>query len=262
MIRALMTAASGMKAQQLQVDTIANNIANVNTTGFKKNELAFREMLYQTMREPGAPTGQSQMSPTGLQVGSGAEVASSLKLFKQGEIVPTGNPLDLAIVGEGFFKVKPGEGDVRYTRDGTFRMDATGTLVTSEGYSLQPAVVVPPDATEVIISEDGQVSVMKGNSSLPTNIGAIQLFRFANSSGLRAQGGNLYSESASSGNVQDAAPGIAGTGTIRQAALERSNVQVVDELVALILAQRNYEINSRAIRVSDDMLQQVNNMVR
>jgi flagellar basal-body rod protein FlgG len=262
MIRALMTAASGMKAQQLQVDTIANNIANVNTTGFKKNELAFREMLYQTMREPGAPTGQSQMAPTGLQVGSGAEVASSMKLFKQGEIVPTSNPLDLAIVGEGFFKVKPGEADVRYTRDGAFRMDASGTLVNSEGYPLQPAVVVPPDATEVIISEDGQVSVMKGDGGVPTNIGAIQLFRFANSSGLRAQGGNLYSETASSGAVQDAAPGIAGTGTIRQKALERSNVQVVDELVALILAQRNYEINSRAIRVSDDMLQQVNNMVR
>src|SRR5688572_22435900 len=133
MIRALMTAASGMKAQQLQVDTIANNIANVNTTGFKKNELAFREMLYQTLREPGAPTGQSQMTPTGLQVGSGAEVASSIKLFKQGEVVPTSNTFDMAIVGPGFFQVKPGDGDARYTRDGTFRLDGSGTLVTSEG---------------------------------------------------------------------------------------------------------------------------------
>ena len=138
-----MTAASGMKAQQLQVDTIANNIANVNTTGFKKNELAFREMLYQTMREPGAPTGQSQMSPTGLQVGSGTEIASSIKLFQQGEVVPTGNPLDLAIVGAGFFEVKPGQGDVRFTRDGSFRLDGTGAIVTSEGYPLQPAVTVP-----------------------------------------------------------------------------------------------------------------------
>ena len=262
MIRALMTAASGMKAQQLQVDTIANNIANVNTTGFKKNELAFREMLYQTMREPGAPTGQSQMSPTGLQIGSGAEVASSMKMFKQGEITPTGNSLDLAVVGEGFFKVKPGQGDVRYTRDGTFRLDGTGTIVTAEGYPLQPEVKIPADATEILIGEDGKVSVMKGDSGQPEDVGSISLFRFANSSGLKAQGGNLYSPSASSGDVQDAAPGVSGTGTIRQAALERSNVQVVDELVALILAQRNYEINSRAIRVSDDMLQQVNNMVR
>lgn len=262
MIRALMTAASGMKAQQLQVDTIANNIANVNTTGFKKNELAFREMLYQTMREPGAPTGQSQMAPTGLQVGSGAEIASSIKLFKQGEVVPTGNPLDLAIVGPGFFKVKPGEGDDRYTRDGTLRLDGTGTIVTSEGYQLQPAVRIPPDATEVIISEDGQVSVMKSDGGLPEAIGTISLFRFSNAAGLKAQGGNLYSETASSGNASEAQPGISGTGTIRQGAVERSNVQVVDELVSLILAQRNYEINSRAIRVSDDMLQQVNNMVR
>lgn len=262
MIRALMTAASGMKAQQLQVDTIANNIANVNTTGFKKNELAFREMLYQTMREPGAPTGQSQMAPTGLQVGSGTEVASSVKLFKQGEVVPTSNTFDLAIVGPGFFQVKPGDGDARFTRDGTFRLDGTGTLVTSEGYPLQPPVVIPPDATEVIISEGGQVSVMKSDGGLPESIGNISLFRFSNPSGLKAQGGNLYSETASSGNFQQAIPGVSGTGLLRQGAVERSNVQVVDELVALILAQRNYEINSRAIRVSDDMLQQVNNMVR
>jgi len=262
MIRALMTAASGMKAQQLQVDTIANNIANVNTTGFKKNELAFREMLYQTMREPGAPTGESQMSPTGLQVGSGAEVASSIKLFKQGEVVPTGNTLDLAIVGPGFFKVKPGEGDDRYTRDGTLRLDGTGTLVTSEGYQLQPPVIVPPDTTEVIISEAGDVSVMKSDGGLPESIGTISLFRFPNASGLKAQGGNLYSETASSGTAEQSTPGVSGTGLLRQGSVERSNVQVVDELVALILAQRNYEINSRAIRVSDDMLQQVNNMVR
>src|SRR5215212_3335663 len=205
MIRALMTAASGMKAQQLQVDTIANNIANVNTTGFKKNELAFREMLYQTMREPGAPTGQAQMSPTGLQVGSGTEIASSMKMFKQGEVVPTGNSLDLAIVGEGFFQVNTGQGELRFTRDGTFRLDATGTVVTSEGYQLQPQVTIPADATEVLVGEDGKVSIMKGDSSLPEEVGTISLFRFPNASGLKAQGGNLYSETASSGALQDAA---------------------------------------------------------
>jgi flagellar basal-body rod protein FlgG len=202
------------------------------------------------------------MSPTGLQIGSGTEIASSMKMFKQGEVIPTGNSLDLAIVGEGFFKVKPGEGDDRYTRDGTFRLDANGTVVTSEGYKLQPEVKIPTDATEILVGEDGKVSVMKGDGTLPEEVGSISLFRFPNASGLKAQGGNLYSISASSGDVQDAAPGISGTGIIRQAALERSNVQVVDELVALIMAQRNYEINSRAIRVSDDMLQQVNNMVR
>jgi flagellar basal-body rod protein FlgG len=262
MIRALMTAASGMKVQQLQVDTIANNIANVNTSAFKKNQLAFREMLYETMREPGAPTAASSMSPTGLQVGSGAEIASSLKIFSQGEIQPTGNKLDMAIAGAGFFRVLLGNGEFRYTRDGAFRPDGNGSLVTAEGYPLDPPVRIPQNAIEVIIGEDGTVSYSTSEALPPQVLTNISLFRFPNPTGLKAQGGNLYSETASSGAAQQATPGVDGTGTIRQGSLERSNVQVVEELVALILAQRNYEINSRAIRVSDEMLQQVNQMIR
>ncbi len=262
MIRALMTAASGMKVQQMQVDTIANNIANVNTTGFKKNELAFREMLYETVRDPGAPTSAQQLKPTGLQFGSGSEVAGSVKAFRQGEIAPTGNKLDMAITGAGFYRVRIGNGEYRYTRDGSFRQDGSGTLVNAEGYPLDPPVQIPPDALEVIIGEDGSVSVMRSESGLPEQVTNISMFRFPNPAGLKAQGGNLYSESASSGQAAQATPGQDGTGLIKQGYLERSNVQVVDELVGLILAQRNYEINSRAIKVSDEMLQQVNNMIR
>ena len=262
MIRALMTAASGMKAQQMQVDTIANNIANVNTAAFKKNELAFRDMLYQTAREPGAPTGQSRMTPTGLQFGSGTEIASSLKIFKQGEVQPTSSEFDMAIIGQGFFRVLLDSGDQRYTRDGSFRPDGNGKLVTAEGYPLDPPVQIPPDAIEVTIGDDGTVSVRKTEGGAAEQITNISLYRFPNPSGLKAVGGNLYVESESSGKVQQVTPGANGTGTIKQGAIERSNVQVVDELVGLILAQRNYEVNSRAIKVSDEMLQQVNNLIR
>ena len=262
MIRSLMTAASGMRAQQLQVDTIANNIANVNTTAFKKNDLAFRDMLYQTLREPGAPTAAETMTPTGLQVGSGAEIASSIKVFRQGEIQPTGAPLDLAIAGQGFFRVRLGNGEFHYTRDGSFRVDGNNQVVTSEGYPLDPPLQIPSDAIEIVVDEEGGVSILRAANARPESIGAVSLWRFPNATGLKAQGGNLYTETASSGTVRQAAPGDQGTGLIRQGHIERSNVQVVDELVALILAQRNYEVNSRAIRVSDEMLQEVNQMVR
>lgn len=262
MIRAMMTAASGMKVQQMQVDTIANNIANVNTAAFKKNELAFREMLYETLKEPGAPTAAATMSPTGLQIGSGAEIASSLKIFRQGELQPTGSKFDMAIQGQGFFRIRLGNGDYRYTRDGSFRPDGTGSLVNAEGYPMDPPVQIPSDAIEVIIGEDGTVSIMKTESGTPETLTNVSLFRFSNPTGLKAQGGNLYSETASSGAATQATPGADGTGLIRQGFQERSNVAVVDELVGLILAQRNYEINSRAIRVSDEMLQQANQLSR
>ena len=262
MIRALMTAASGMKVQQLQVDTIANNIANVNTAGFKKNELSFREMLYETVRDPGAPTSANQMAPTGLQIGSGAEIASSAKIHRQGELAPTSNRFDLAISGAGFFRVRLGNGLFRYTRDGSFRPDGNGELVTSDGYPMDPPVRIPSDAIEVIVGEDGTVSILKSEATPPEQLTNITLFRFPNPTGLKAVGSNQYVETASSGVATAVTPGNDGTGIIRQGYQERSNVQVVDELVALILAQRNYEINSRAIRVSDEMLQQVNNMVR
>lgn len=262
MIRAMMTAASGMKVQQMQVDTIANNIANVNTAAFKKNELAFREMLYETLKQPGAKTAANSMAPTGLQVGSGAEVASSVKIMRQGELQPTGSKFDMAIQGQGFFRVRLGNGEFRYTRDGSFRQDGDGQLVTADGYPLDPPVQIPTDAIEIIIGEDGTISIAKDEASAPETLTNISLYRFANPTGLKAMGGNLYGETESSGTSQLATPGEDGTGLIRQGYQERSNVAVVDELVGLILAQRNYEINSRAIRVSDEMLQQVNQMVR
>jgi flagellar basal-body rod protein FlgG len=262
MIRALMTAASGMKAQQLEVDTIANNIANVNTTGFKKSDVSFRDMLYQTFREPGSLTTANSMSPTGLQIGSGTEVAGTSKQFRQGELVPTGAPFDMAISGEGFFRVLLPNGEFRYTRDGSFRLDGNGQLVNADGHMLDPAITIPQDAIEVIIGDDGTVSVLTSPGEPPQAVTNISLFRFPNPTGLKAQGGNLFSETPSSGAVFSANPGLDGTGTLRQGFLERSNVAIVDELVALILAQRNYEINSRAISVSDEMLQQVNQMIR
>jgi len=257
-----MTAASGMKAQQLQVDTIANNIANANTNGFKKSQLSFRSLLYQTLREPGAPTSGTQRDVTGLQVGSGTEVSGSAKLFSQGSLEETNRPLDMAIRGEGFFRIQLPNGDVRYTRNGSFRTDETGRVVTPEGYLLDPGPSIPQDTTSIIVGEDGTVSVLAGAGEVPTQVGNLTLFRFSNPAGLKAQGGNYFSETLSSGNAQQAIPGEQGAGTLIQGSLERSNVQTVDELVALIVAQRNYEVNSRAITVSDEMLQQVNQLIR
>ena len=262
MIRALMTAASGMKAQQMQVDSIANNIANANTSAYKKTELSFRALFYQTYREPGAPTSASQRAPTGLQIGSGTEIAGSSKIWEQGELHPSSGTFDLAIQGEGFFKVKLPSGEFRYTRDGSFHVDNAGTLVTSEGYILDGAPTIATDVIQTQIGEDGTILTMTTEGGTASNAGTLQLWRFPNAGGLKAQGDNLVSESGSSGPAQAATPGLTGTGVIKQGYQEASNVQVVDELVALIVAQRSYEVNSRAIKASDEMLQQVNNMVR
>lgn len=262
MTRALMTAASGMKAQQLQVDTIANNIANANTTGYKKSELSFRSLLYQTFREPGSSAGGNLVKPTGLQVGSGTEISGSFKNFKQGEMQPTSGDLDLSIQGPGFFRIRLPNGEVRFSRDGSFRRDGEGQIVSVQGYPLDGAPSIPPDASSIVIGEDGRIDVRTREDQPPSNLGTINLFRFPNPSGLKAQGGNLYSETVSSGASTQVTPGQNGAGILRQHFLERSNVLVVDELVALILAQRNYEVNSRAIRVSDEMLQQVNQLIR
>jgi len=262
MIRALMTAASGMKAQQMQVDTIANNIANANTAGFKKSELSFRAMLYQTYEEPGAPTSSSQRRPMGLQIGTGTEVAGSDKIFKQGALEPTSNSYAAGISGEGFFRVKNNNGDLRYTRDGNFHRDVSGSLVTSEGYFLDPPITIPNEAVSVSIGTDGTVAYMTSADGVEQQAGTVSLFRFPNPGGLKAQGGNYFSETSSSGAVTQSTPGTTGTGILRQGFVERSNVETVDELVGLILAQRNYEVNSRAIRVSDEMLQQTNNLIR
>jgi flagellar basal-body rod protein FlgG len=262
MIRALMTAASGMKAQQMQVDSIANNIANANTSAYKKTELSFRALFYQTYREPGAPTSASQRAPTGLQIGSGTEVSGSSKIWEQGDLQPSSGTFDLAIQGEGFFKVKLPSGEFRYTRDGSFHKDNAGTIVSTEGYILDGAPTIGTDVITAIIGDDGTISTATAEGGTLSNAGQIQLWRFPNPAGLKAQGDNLFSESGSSGTAQAAQPGLTGSGIIKQGYKEASNVQVVDELVALIVAQRSYEVNSRAIKASDEMLQQVNNMVR
>ena len=262
MIRAMMTAASGMKAQQAQVDTIANNIANANTAGFKKSQLGFRALFYQTVREPGAVTGQGQRDPTGLQFGTGTEVSGSTKIFQQGELVPTSNPLGVAIQGDGFFQVRLSSGELRYTRDGGFNRDVDGSLVSSEGYFLEPRIQIPSDAVAVSIGEDGTVSAQLASAAAPVQVGQIPVYRFPNSGGLKAVGGNFYAETGGSGQPLQSVAGRDGTGTLKQGYQEQSNVQVVDELVGLILAQRNYEVSSRAIKVGDEMLQTTNQLIR
>ncbi len=261
MIRAMRTAASGMLAQQMQVDTIANNIANVNTSSFKKNRVNFRSLLYSTLREPGASTSANLMNPTGLQIGSGTEVSSSIKLFMQGDLEQTGAPLDMGIQGDGFFRINLGNGEFRYTRDGGFRRDGNGQVVTVDGFLLMPPLTVPPDATEIVVGQDGIVQVRVGGADTLQTVGQVRLTRFPNPSGLRAEGQNFFRETASSGPPSEQIPGQTGAGFLRQGFLERSNVAVVDELIALIQAQRNYEVNSRTIQVSDEMLQQVSNLI-
>ncbi len=261
MIRSLYTAASGMKAQQFQVDTIANNIANVNTAGFKKSQLSFRSLLYQTYREPGLPTANSQTDVTGLQIGSGTEVSGSRKLMGQGLLELTGNSLDLAIEGPGFFEVALPSGESRYTRNGTFRQDAEGRLVTAEGYFLTDGIAIPGDSLGISISSQGEVfSLGPDNQLAPA--GSIRVHTFANPTGLKAMGGNYYIQTSASGDPEAKLPSSQGAGEVKQGYLERSNVETVDELVALIVAQRNYEVNSRAIRVSDEMLAQVTQLVQ
>jgi flagellar basal-body rod protein FlgG len=254
-------AASGMQAQQTNVDTIANNIANVNTSGFKRNRLNFRSLLYTTMREPGSSTTATRMNPTGLQVGSGTEVSSSIKMHVQGDLELTGNDLDIGIQGDGFFKIDLGNGETRYTRDGAFRKDANGDLVTVDGFKLEPGITIPPDALGITVGADGTVQVRIAGTDALQNVGQILITRFPNAAGMRAEGQNFFSITDSSGAAVEQTPGDQGAGFLRQGFLERSNVAVVDELIGLIQAQRNYEVNSRTIQVADEMLQQVSNLV-
>ncbi len=246
----------------MQVDTIANNIANVNTSGFKRSRLAFKSLLYQTLREPGATSAAGQQDTTGLQVGTGTEISSSQKMFTQGVTEQTGGKLDLAIEGEGFFAVTTASGGRYLTRNGNFRLDATGRVVTPEGYPLEPTITLPQEIVGFSISRDGQVTTYKDETDLGTQSGQIKLYRVPNPGGLKAQGGNYFTATQSSGTEASVQAGQNGAGEITQGALERSNVETVEELVGLIVAQRNYEVNSRAIRVSDEMLQQVNQLIR
>ena len=254
MIRALWSAAPGMKAQQTNLDVIANNLANVNTAGFKKERAEFEDLLYQIDREPGAPVEPGSTVPTGIQVGVGSRVAGTDRLMGQGTVQVTDNPLDLMIQGKGFFQIAMPDGSTAYTRAGSFKVDAQGQVVTSDGYLLEPPITVPEDAMEIAVGENGAVSVKTAGSSAFEEIGQIELARFVNPAGLLAVGKNLFLETDASGAPVVGNPGEDGMGSLVQGSLEMSNVQVVDEMVSLIVAQRAYEASSKAVQTADDML--------
>jgi flagellar basal-body rod protein FlgG len=263
MIRSFNTAATGMTAMQFLVDNTANNLANANTTGFKASEVAFQDLIYLNLLQPGTQLFQGTAIPTGLQIGNGVRVAGTTKIFSEGTLNNTANPLDLAIEGDGFFQVTVTDGTLRYTRAGNFNLNANGQLVTTDGYLLTPNITIPNNAQSIAIGTDGTVSVVTAtNPSTPTTIGQITLARFQNPAGLSSEGRNLYNQTGASGTPITNPPGTNGTGTLQQGFLEGSNVNVVTELVNLILAQRSYEFNTRAVRVSDEMLQATNDLVR
>lgn len=261
MIRALRTAATGMRAQQMNVDTIANNLANVNTTGFKKTRMDFQDIFYQNIRTAGTPTAERQL-PTGLQVGLGVRAAATQKLFSQGALEETGNSLDMAIEGQGFFQITLPDGTIGYTRDGSFKRDGNGNIVTSDGLLMEPGIVVPPDATLVSISSDGTVSAQIAGQTDPQVLGEIQLANFPNPAGLTAIGKNLFTKSPASGDATINTPGTQGFGNVSQGFLEKANVDVVEEMVGMITAQRAYEINSRVIQGVDQMLETAGGLLR
>lgn len=258
MLRAFSTSATGMTGQQKMVDVIANNLANVNTSGFKRSRLNFQDLFYLTLEEPGTEIASGINSPTGLEIGSGVRAESTTKIFASGELQNTSNPLDIAIAGDGFLQVTMPNGDLRYTRDGSLMMNATGQLVTTTGYVLQPAITITEGST-VDIEKDGSVNVTDPSGTRSV-AGTIQLARFLNPAGLSSEGDNLYSETDASGTATVGTAGENGFGTIQSGFLEKSNVQMVTELVSLITAQRAYEINSRAIKAGDEMLRTANSI--
>jgi len=262
MIRSLWTAASGMQAQSLNIDVISNNLANVNTTGFKRSRADFQDLLYETLRSAGSASTQGTEVPTGIQVGHGTRPAAVQKIFIQGDYQQTENQLDLAIEGAGFFQILQPDGETAYSRAGAFKLDGQGRVVTSDGFALQPEITVPPDATSMTIGIDGTVSVVLAGESAPTEVGTVELARFVNPAGLNAIGRNLFLPTTASGAAVTGQPGSEGLGTLSQGYLEMSNVSVVDEMVNMISAQRAYEISSKAIRTADEMLQMANQLKR
>lgn len=261
MLRALTTAATGMIAQQLNIDTISNNLANVNTTGYKKVRAEFQDLLSETLKSPGAQVSQGTNQPVGIQIGLGTRTSGTQKIFSEGVMKSTGGKLDVAVEGDGFLQVQTDDGTTAYTRDGSLKMDANGQLTTTDGYIIQPQMTIPSNATEITITPDGRVSVKTAGSSSETEVGVIQLAKFANPSGLLSLGKNLYSETAASGNPVQGTPGKEGFGSTQQGYLEGSNVQVVEELINLIQAERAFEANSKIITASNQLLQTVNRLV-
>lgn len=260
MIRALWTAASGMQAQQKNIDVVAHNLANVNTTGFKKSRADFEDLVYQNMRSSGSPSSTSTQVPNGIQIGLGTRLASVTKLFTAGDLTQTGNELDIAIEGDGFFQIQMLDGTTAYTRAGAFKKDSDGRLVTPDGDPLIPEIVIPSNATKVNIGSDGTVSVNQSGQTSTTTVGNILLATFSNPSGLSSLGKNLYQQTESSGDPTTGTPGQNGIGTIAQGLLEMSNVSVAEEMVNMIVGQRAYEVNSKAIKTADEMLQTATNL--
>ncbi len=260
-MRALWIAKTGLDAQQTRMSVVANNLANVNTTGFKRDRAMFEDLLYQTIRQPGAQSSENTQLPSGLLIGTGVRTTATEKLFAQGNMVQTENSLDVAIEGRGFLEILLPDGSVAYSRDGSLQLDSEGRIVTPNGYALQPGLTIPANTQSITIGKDGTVSVLVAGNSSPTTLGSIQLVDFINPSGLSSMGGNLYVETAASGSPQSGAPGSDGRGTLIQGSLETSNVNVVEELVNMIETQRAYEINSKAISTSDEMLRFLSNNI-
>ena len=262
MFRALYTAASGMTAQQMNLDNISNNLANASTAGFRRRRVQFQDMLYQNMVTPGAAATQQTVA-AGLQIGLGSRPSSTEIIQAQGDFNSTGNPLDFAIKGQGFFQVRMPNGEIGYTRSGEFHLDAQGNIVTADGNQIEPAVTIPADALSINVGADGTVTVTQPGQTNPQQVGAIQLALFANPGGLNSVGNNIYLPTAASGDAIVGTPGGSeGIGTILQGGLEQANVNVVEEFINMILAQRSYEANSRVVRAADEMYQQVNELPR
>lgn len=259
MNQSLWIAKTGLDAQQTKMSTISNNLANAGTAGYKRSRAIFADLLYQNVRQVGAQSSQDTQLPSGLAVGTGVRTVATEKLFTQGNLQQTDNKLDMAIQGDGFFPILMPDGSEAYTRDGTFQMDATGQIVTPSGFPLQPAITVPENAVSVTIAGDGTVSARLAGASQVTQIGSIQLVDFVNPSGLQPVGNNLFEESSASGAPQSGNPGLNGLGMVMQGYVESSNVNVVEELVNMIETQRAYEMNSRAISTTDQMLQYLSN---
>lgn len=260
MIRALFIGATGMTAQQLTIDVIANNLANSGTTGFKKSRADFQDLIYQDARAAGAISSGDSKYPSGMQVGLGVRPAAVQKVFLQGDMSTTGNTLDLAIEGDGFFQITQTDGTLAYTRGGAFKLDSDGNIVNSDGLPLEPAITIPTDATQVTVGTDGTVSILRQSTTTPTTVGQIELARFVNPGGLMAMGKNLFTETASSGTPTVAVPGTTGIGTIQQGYLEMSNVDIIEEMVGLIIGQRSYEANSKTVSTADSMMNVANGL--
>ena len=260
MQRSLWISKTGLEAQQTQMDVISNNLANVGTNGFKKSRAVFQDLLYQTIYQPGAQSSQQSMYPSGMQLGTGVKPIAAERIMTQGNLQQTGNSLDVAINGAGFFQVLMPDGTTAYTRDGSFQTDNQGNLVTATGYLLQPAITVPLNSTSLTIGTDGTVSATQQGVVTPLQIGNIQLATFTNPTNLQSLGGNLYDQTQSSGPPNLNTPGLNGTGTLQQGFVETSNVSVVEELVNMIETQQAYEINSKAVQTSDQMLQSLSQL--